>query len=102
MSSSPAHIDISQELLEVLVSALRRHAAGDAGRALAAWAEETRPEFDDVIVWRIGDPLTGWVHREACLHVAGDRFEHALCLVDLYRPPAPDRGAPLFHPRSPQ
>lgn len=85
------HIDDGD--LDELLSALRRHDRADAGRLLERWAtSENKTDWTleacnelDWPIRHLDDDLTAWVHREASQHVAGGRFEHALCLVDSYR-----------------
>ncbi len=85
-------VQIPGTLLDDLLSALRRRDAARAGDLLAAWST-AEILVDDQVEWFEPDffllldhPLTAWVHAEVGLHVAGGRFEHALCLVEAYRP----------------
>ncbi len=88
-------LHIGDEDLDELLSALRRHDRGDADRLLERWATSERgvdeysedeiSEDDWFPVSHLDDELTAWVHREVSHHVAGGRFEHALCLVETYR-----------------
>ncbi len=102
------HLHIDDADLGELLSALRRHDRADADRLLERWATSEN-EIDwtndacNEIDWpllHLDDELTAWVHREARLHVAGGRFEHALCLVEPYRRPfkAADMAARITLP----
>lgn len=78
MPDLTVHLRIDAADLDDLLSALRRRDRADADRLLDRWAtSETHLAHD----------LSAWVHREASQHVAGGRFEHALCLVETYRRP---------------
>jgi len=90
-------LQIDDADLDALRSALRRHDPAEAVRMLERWATSER-DFNDYTVCEILEDdwfpvshldheLTAWVHREASHHVAGGRFEHALCLVETYRRP---------------
>ncbi len=92
----PLQIDDAD--LDALLSALRRHDPADAVRMLARWATSERDLLDEysedeileddwIPLFHLDDDLSAWVHREASHHVAGGRFEHALCLVETYRRP---------------
>jgi hypothetical protein len=97
MPDFTVHLRIDDGDLDELLSALRRHDRADADRLLERWTtserdldgytEEEILEDDWFPVRDLDDELTAWVHREASQHVAGGRFEHALCLVDSYRRP---------------
>jgi hypothetical protein len=101
------YLHMADRDLDELLSALRRHDRADADRLLERWANSERDpaeyfgdEADDedwCLALHLDDGLTAWVHREACLHVAGGRFEHALCQVETYRRPfdAADMAARL-------
>jgi len=78
MPDLTVHLWIDDRDLDDLLSALRRHDRADADRLLARWATSDR---------HLAHELTAWVHQETSQHVAGGRFEHALCLVDSYRRP---------------
>ncbi len=92
--TGPLQIDDND--LDDLLSALRRHHLGDTTRLLDRWSTsepDLPPHADDGELWiddelvlrRLDHPLTGWAHREISEHVAAGRFEHALCLVEKYR-----------------
>jgi len=93
MSDHPSRpcLEAPEALIDDLASALRRRDAGDADRHLAAWARaemlpDDVPPWDDVCpIGCLEDDLTAWVHGEIGRHVAGGRFEHALCLLERYR-----------------
>ena len=97
MTDLYGHLHIDDGDLDELLSALRRHDRADADRLLDRWTTSERdpaeyfgdePDDEDWFhVSHLDDELTAWVHREASLHVAGGRFEHALCLVETYRRP---------------
>lgn len=102
-------LHIPDALLQDLLSALRRHHAGDCTRLLQDWAaaerEWTDGEADDEGWWEdevslryLDDPVSGWVHREALLHVAAGRFEHALCLIENHRRRYTAADMALFNP----
>lgn len=90
------YIRIDDHDLDELLSALRRHHRTDAVRILALWARD-EPEFEWDAEYDDDPPdeperlleheLTAWIHGEIAAHVEEDRFEHALCLVERYRPP---------------
>lgn len=92
------HLQADPHDLEDLVAALRRHDHANAVRLLARWSGDGPvPDYentdsdcwdDDMLVPYADQPLSGWIMREAAVHVDGGRFEHALCLVERYRPPA--------------
>ena len=70
---------IRPPLLGDLLSALRRHHRADSERLLQRWRDEPLYEIDeDGDAGIVDDDVTPWVQREAALHVAGGRFEHAL------------------------
>ena len=83
-------LNLYEPLLGDLLSALRRHHRADSERLLQRWRDEPieRDDDDDEAFWQRVDDIdvTTWVQREAALHVAGGRFEHALCLVENNRP----------------
>lgn len=91
------HLQIADADLDELLSALRRHDRRDADRLFDCWATSERDVTDYTVceileedwfpVSYLDDELTAWVHREASQHVAGGRFEYALCLVETYRRP---------------
>jgi hypothetical protein len=91
------YLQIDDHDLENLLSALRRHDRADADRLLDRWATSERDVTDYTVeeileddwfpVSHLDDELSAWVHREDSEHVAGGRFEHALCLVETYRRP---------------
>lgn len=84
MTAPPyTYLQIRDETLDDLLSALRRHHRDDCQRLLAAWADD---DCNYAPYRHLDDPLTAWVHAEAMLHVDDGRFEHALCLVEQYRP----------------
>jgi hypothetical protein len=89
------HLQIDDADLDALRSALRRHDRVDAARMFERWAtSENQTDWTndrcndlDWPLLHLDHELTAWVHREASHHVAGGRFEHALCLVEAYRRP---------------
>lgn len=95
MTFSTGYLQIVDGDLDDLLAALRRHDKADADRLLARWAtSETQIDWNDEACQNIDWPLlhldhdlSAWVYREAADHVAGGRFEHALCLVEAYRRP---------------
>ncbi len=97
MADFTGHLQIRDRDLDDLVAALRRHDHAESVRLLERWATSERDvdeEVDDDIwdddllpLQHLDHDLSAWVHREACDHVAGGRFEHALCLVETYRRP---------------
>jgi hypothetical protein len=110
MTDFSGHLQIADADLDELLSALRRHDRADAERLLERWATSERNVNDDAEIpddelWdddmlqllHLDHDLSAWVHREASHHVAGGRFEHALCLVEAYRRPfkAADMAARL-------
>lgn len=96
------HITIPDALLADLLSALRRHDAGDSERLLIAWAADrhtwSEDPYDDDVSIENDDPLTAWVWTEATAHVAERRFEHALCLLERYRRPFTRDDLAAFNP----
>jgi hypothetical protein len=112
MTDFSGHLQIADRDLDDLLSALRRHDPADADRLLERWATSERDlndgEDPDDDVWdddmlplaHLDHALSAWVHREASHHVAGGRFEHALCLVETYRRPlkAADMAARITLP----
>ena len=109
-----SYLQIHDRDLDDLVAALRRHDRAEADRLLKRWATSEREldEEADEDVWdddmltllHLDHDLSAWVHREATLHVADGRFEHALCLIETYRRPftAADMAARLpFNKRLP-
>lgn len=95
MTNFSGHLQIDDHDLDGLLSALRRHDRADAERLLGRWAtSETQIDWNDGArhdfdwsLLHLDHDLSAWVHREASHHVAGGRFEHALCLVETYRRP---------------
>lgn len=90
MTDFYGYLRIDDADLDELLAALRRHDLADAERLLERWATSER-EIDcndtDRPTRHLEHDLSAWVHREASQHVAGGRFEHALCLVEAYRRP---------------
>lgn len=93
MTDLYGHLHIVDGDLDELLSALRRHDRADADRLLERrgtsesvidWTQDHCNDFDWPTL-HLDHPLSAWVHREASRHVAGGRFEHALCLVETYR-----------------
>lgn len=91
---SLARLLIPTPLMDDLLSALRRHHRDDSERLLQRWDDlpfyfpgcDDEDDHDALVGGDKDFELTTWVQREARLHVAGGRFEHALCLVEHNRP----------------
>jgi hypothetical protein len=94
MTQFTGYLQIDPNDLDDLLAALRRHDRPNVVRLLDRWASAECDPFDDpdddcwdddMPMRFLDHPLTGWVHREVSAHVADDRFEHALCLIERYR-----------------
>lgn len=89
---SLAYLLIEDDLLDELLSALRRHDLADGTRLLRRWQDRPAPLPDFKSFGKDCLELTIWVQREAGLHVAGGCAEHALCLIERYRPQVDEHG----------
>lgn len=67
--------------LDATLSALRRRDRDDALEQLGRWRPTWHRLHDD---WSAD--LTAWVRDECRLHVQDGRFEHAIALIERYRP----------------
>lgn len=85
-----AVLHISSDRIDDLHRALRRHQQTEALEIVSRIAKQ--PDVPNLVVWakghhvgeRIPDVTTRWALEQIAQHVADNRFEHALCLVERY------------------
>lgn len=95
---SVAYLLCAEPTLGELIAALRRHDRDETLYRLERWAGGDRvgtwhdldgeaPRWLELADYGACQDLDDWVLAQCRHHVAGGRFEHALCLVERYRSP---------------